>query len=412
VRASIDRRAMGLLSGGHLAVDFAQGAVPAMLPFLVTRFDLSYTLAAVLMLAVTLSSSVVQPLFGVLSDGRGALWLLPGGLVVAGVGIALAALSPGFWLVVLWVTVAGVGIAAYHPEGAKFAAFASGDHRAKGMSLFNVGGNLGYALGPVVVTPFIVWFGLGGGLVSLVPVTVLALLLVRATPHLRSLEAPAAARTVVAGTTDRWGAMAVLGTIIAMRSVAWFGLITFVPLWWISKGHSESAGNHLLSAMLLCGAVGTIVVGRFADRVGLRRTMIVTQAALGPLVLVFVLVGGPVGITALALVGTCVVGTFGVTLVLSQAYLPQRVGLASGLAIGLAMGLGGIAAISLGAVADAIDLRTAMLASAGAPVIGLLLCLVLPDPGGRPERARHDRGEEPVRYPHADRATSAGGGST
>jgi FSR family fosmidomycin resistance protein-like MFS transporter len=164
--------------------------------------------------------------------------------------------------------------------------------------------------------------------------------------------------------------------------------------------------------MLLCGAAGTLVVGRVADRVGLRRTMIATQAALGPLILLFVLVGGPLGIAALVLVGSCVVGTFGVTLVLSQAYLPQRVGLASGLAIGLAMGLGGVAAIALGAVADAVDLKTAMLASAGAPVLGVLLCLALPDPSARTMRSERAGEGEAVLYAAADRAPLQGGGST
>jgi MFS transporter, FSR family, fosmidomycin resistance protein len=401
VHEPIDRRAMGLLSGGHLAVDFAQGAVPAMLPFLVTRFDLSYTLAAALMLAVTLSSSVVQPLFGVLSDGRGALWLLPGGLLLAGVGVAVASVSPAYGVVLACITVAGIGVAAYHPEGAKFAAFASGARRAQGMSLFAIGGNLGYALGPIVLTPFLVWWGLTGGLIALVPVTILALLIVRATPHLRSLAAPVTGEPRAAVGVDRWGAMTVLGVVIAMRSVAWFGLITFVPLWWITRGHSEAAGNHLLSAMLLFGAVGTLAVGRIADRVGLRRTMILTQAVIGPLILLFVLVGGPLGVIALVLVGACVVGTFGVTLVLSQSYLPQRVGLASGLAIGLAIGLGGVAAIILGAVADAVDLRTALLASAAAPALGLLLCFALPDAGGEPRTS-------PRRRRAASRAVGSG----
>ncbi|MBM3679695.1 MAG: MFS transporter, partial [Actinobacteria bacterium] len=337
MRSSLDHRAMGVLSGGHLAVDFAQGMVPAMLPFLVLRFDLSYTLAAVLMLAVTLSSSVVQPLFGIVSDRRGALWLLPVGLAVAGAGVAAAAVVPVYAVVVVAVTIAGIGIAAYHPEGAKFAAFASGTERAKGMSLFSIGGNLGYGLGPLIATPFIVWLGLEGALISLVPVLLLIVLVVRTTPRLRTLDTAAAAAPPVreGASDDRWGAMAILAAVIAIRSLAWFGLITFVPLWWVSRGHSEADGNHLLSAMLLTGAIGTILVGRVGDRVGLRRTMIVTQAALTPLILLFLLVGGPIGVIALALVGMCVVGTFGVTLVLSQLYLPRRVGLASGLAIGL-----------------------------------------------------------------------------
>ena len=165
-------------------------------------------------------------------------------------------------------------------------------------------------------------------------------------------------------------AMTLLGVVIALRSVAWFGLLTFVPLWVVANGGTEGEGNRELSLMLVAGAVGTLVLGPVADRVGLRRTLLVTQAALPFLIVAFVAVGGVPGTVALMLVGLCVVGTFGITMVLSQLYLPRHVGMASGLSIGLAMGLGGVAAVALGAVADAIDLETALYVGAVAPALG------------------------------------------
>src|SRR4051794_14905575 len=168
---------MAALSAGHLATDFANGALPAPLPFMVDRFGLSYTLAGGLMLGSTVSSSVVQPLFGAWSDRRGALWLLPSGVALAGIGIALAAAAPSYWLVLLLVVVSGLGVAAYHPEGSKFAAYASGRRRASGMSLFSLGGNVGYALGPTATTPLVLAFGLTGGLLLSLPCLVVAGLL-------------------------------------------------------------------------------------------------------------------------------------------------------------------------------------------------------------------------------------------
>src|SRR5919109_1139760 len=153
---------MALLSTGHLATDLASGSLPALLPFLVDRFDLSYTLAATLVLGSAVSSSVIQPLFGLWSDRRGALWLLPTGVALAGVGMALAASSPAYWIVLVFVILSGLGTAAYHPEGSKFAAYASGRRRASGMSLFAIGGNIGYALGPLAATALVVNLGLGG----------------------------------------------------------------------------------------------------------------------------------------------------------------------------------------------------------------------------------------------------------
>jgi len=171
--------------------------------------------------------------------------------------------------------------------------------------------------------------------------------------------------------------------VIALRSVSWFTLLAFVPLWIVSLGHSKADGNRLLFVMLLAGAAGTLLLGPVADRIGLRPTLVITQALVTPLILVFLYVGGVPGAVALMLVGVCVVGTFGVTMVLSQLYLPRHVGMASGLSVGLAMGIGGGAAVVLGAGADAIDLKTALTISALVPALGVIVCLRLPAPAKR-----------------------------
>jgi FSR family fosmidomycin resistance protein-like MFS transporter len=384
---------MVALSSGHFAVDFASGSVPALIPFLASRFDLSYALSALLLLAATISSSLVQPVFGLWSDRRGALWLIPGGILLAAVGVGGAAVSPEYPLVVALVFAGGLGVAAFHPEGAKFAAYASGRKRASGMSYFNIGGNTGYALGAFVTGELVVWLGLVGGLLAMVPVLAASVALVRLLPGLAGLARERASVTAAAdGEEDRRGAMALLGAVIALRSVTWFTLLAFVPLWIVSKGHSKADGGRVLFLMLLAGALGTLLLGPVADRFGLRRTLVVTQAALAPLVLVFVFVGGVPGLIALMLVGICVVGTFGVTMVLSQLYLPRHVGMASGLSVGLAMGVGGVAAVILGAVADTVDLQTALVISAAAPVIGVFFCLRLPAPVRRVQPPSRGRG--------------------
>jgi FSR family fosmidomycin resistance protein-like MFS transporter len=375
----MDRRALGKLSAGHGAVDFASGSIPALIPFLVAEFDLDYAAAGVLMLAVTASSSLVQPLFGLWSDRRGALWLLPGGLALAAIGTALVTVAPSYRVAVVVTIVAGIGVAAYHPEGAKFAAYASSRRRASGMSLFNVGGNLGYALAPIVVTALVLWLGLTGGVLIAIPGLLVAVALTRALPQLASLR-PAAGGVRGASGEARVGAMVILVGVILLRSVAWFTLLTFVPLWVVSQGGTEGEGNRELSLMLVSGVVGTLVLGPVADRLGLRRTLLVTQAALLPLILVFLEIGGIAGTLALMAVGFCVVGTFGITIVLSQLYLPHQTGMASGLSVGLAMGIGGIAAVALGGLADAVDLETALVTAAVAPALGVVFCLLLPSP--------------------------------
>ncbi len=384
---------MTVLSGGHLATDFASGSLPALLPFLHDRFHLSYTLAAVLILASSISSSVIQPLFGFWSDRRGALWLLPAGVALAGIGIALAADAPSYWLVCVLVVVSGIGIAAYHPEGSKLAAYSSGMKRASGMSYFSIGGNIGFALGPLVATQLVVWLGLRGGLLLALPCLAVAAALVAYTPFLRTFVPERRPTREEAG-EDRRGAMGTLVAMIAFRSLAWFGLITFVPLWEVAHGHSKAYGGRVLAIMLLAGGIGTLLLGPIADRIGNRTVLIVSQALVGPLVLVFVFVGGIPGVVALSLIAACVVGTFGVTMVLSQVYLPRHIGMASGLTIGLSIGLGGVAAVVLGAIADGVDLRTAMYVVAAAPVAGLLLAAGLPRADRLPVGSPRTREEE------------------
>ncbi len=383
MRAEIDKRAMAALSAGHMATDFAGGALPALLPFFVDRFGLSYTLAAVLMLASALSGSIVQPLFGLWSDRRGALWLLPTGVALGGIGIALAAASPSYWIVVLFIVVSGLGTAAYHPEGSKFAAYASGRKRASGMSLFSVGGNLGYGLGAAVTTPIVVALGLRGGLLIAVPCLAVAVVLLAVRRFLASFAPEGHRATGQIGGEDNARALGLLLGVITFRSLAWFGLVTFVPLWEVSLGHSKSYGNHLLSLMLLVGGAGTLLAGAAADRYGRRLVLLLSNLLTGPMILVFVIVGGIPGIFALALVGPAVIGTFGVTMVMSQEYLPRKIGMASGLSIGFSIGLGGIAAVVLGAVADSIDLRTAFYISAGGAFVAAALTMALPSSRGR-----------------------------
>jgi FSR family fosmidomycin resistance protein-like MFS transporter len=247
------------------------------------------------------------------------------------------------------------------------------------MSYFNIGGNTGYALAPIILTPLVLWLGLAGGALATIPVFVVAAIIFRSLPALERLTPAASGRTTREGEDDL-RAMGILSITIVLRGAAWFALLTFVPLWVVADGGTKGEGGRVLALMLVAGAIGTLVLGWVADRIGLRRTLIVTQGLIPFGIVAFVAIGGVLGTIALMVVGLCTVGTFGVTMVLSQFYLPRHVGMASGLTVGLAMGIGGIAAVALGAVADAIDLQTAFYAAAVAPALGCVACLFLPRP--------------------------------
>jgi MFS transporter, FSR family, fosmidomycin resistance protein len=368
---------MTALSSGHLATDFAGGALFVLIPYLHDKFDLTYTLTAVLVLSSAISGSIVQPLFGLWSDRHGAIWLIPAGVAAAGTGMALASVSPAYGLAVVFVIVSGLGTAAFHPEGSKFAAYVSGRRRASGMSLFSVGGNLGFGLGALVAALLVHALGLRGGLLLAAPCLATAAALLGLRRYLLGFVPEREARARRAGEDNR-RALGLLLTVITFRSLAWYGVLTFVPLWEVSLGHSKQYGTGLLWGMLLVGGVGTLAAGPIADRIGLRTVLLAANTAICPLMLVFVLVGGVPGAVALAFVGVAVIGTFGITMVMAQQYLPRHIGTASGLSIGFSIGLGGVAAVLLGAIADSIDLKTALYVSSVAPVAAVLLTLLLP----------------------------------
>ncbi len=377
----VDRRAMGALSVGHLFTDLNQGAVAALLPFLISERGISLTAAGALVFAATVSSSVVQPLFGVFSDRRPIPALMPLGVLLAGVGMALVGVVPGYLEIFLCIVLSGIGVAAFHPESARFANYVSGARRARGMSFFSVGGNAGFALGPVVATPLVLVFGLPGTLFLALPAALMAAALFYEVPRMLRF-APAEAGNGGEDPTpapEHWGPFVRMIGVVAVRSFVYFGLVAFVASYYErALGTSPALGNTALTVMLFGGAAGTLVMGPLADRFGRRAVVAASMLALPPLILGFTLSGPYFGMVLLALTGAATVGTFGVTVVMGQEYLPGRIGLAAGVTMGLSIGLGGVGAPLLGFLADRSGLPTAMLAVAALPVLGFLLTLTLP----------------------------------
>jgi MFS transporter, FSR family, fosmidomycin resistance protein len=405
VKDGLDRRALAVLGAGHLCVDLCQGAVPALLPFLAAERGYSYAALGALVLFSTIGSSIVQPLFGLLSDRIARPWLMPAGLALAGTGIALAGPAPSYALTAAAVVVSGLGVAMFHPEGAKFAGLASFERKGRGMSLFSVGGNAGFALGPLLTTPLVLVFGLEGTLALVLFPAAAAILIARELGRLRVLEEERPAAPAAAGEDD-WGAFSRLGGMIALRSGVYFGLQAFIPAYFVAElSSSEAAGNAALAIMLAAGAVGTLVGGGLVDRWGARAVLVGTQLLLLPLLVVLPLTGAAAATILLGLIGFVTIASFAVTIVLGQAYLPSRVGLASGITLGLAIGLGGVAATALGLVADAAGLHAVLWTIAVLPVPAVALAFSLPTV----PPARRMSGGEPLRVARtADAGNDAG----
>jgi FSR family fosmidomycin resistance protein-like MFS transporter len=383
----MDRRSIGVLASGHGLVDVCQGAVPALIPFLIARRGYSYSEATALVLVMTFSSSLLQPLFGLITDRRSISWLLPAGVLVGGLGIAAVGLVDTFVLTLAAVAVAGLGVGAYHPEGARNANYVAGNRRrATAMSLYAVGGNAGFALGPVLVTALVIPFGLGGLAWFALPMTVGALLLTFELPRIDALrleKIAAAAGSEGGQGPDRWLPFTGIASVAGFRSATYFGLQAFVPVFLITQmGTTDAVGNAALTVLLVAGAVGTLVGGRVADRVGTRPVLIVSLGVVVPLILALLEVSEAVAFPLLAAIGFFLVGTFSISVVLGQEFLPNRIGVASGVTLGAAIGFGGLVAWLLGLLADQTSLTTVMVVIAVLPLPGFLISLLLPGENG------------------------------
>lgn len=381
---SMKYKHIGILSAGHLVTDINQGALPAMLPFFIAAYDLSYTTAASIVFAVNMSSSVIQPLFGIAADRCSKPWLLPGGLLCAGLGLGLTGLFEGYqWIMMLGI-LSGVGIAAYHPEAARLVNIAAGDRKSTAMSIFGVGGTIGFTIGPLIVSTAMQHWGLGGSLILLIPVSIMALVIISQFPLFHSLEADNNVGKISAGliVKENWNAFARIAIIVSGRSVIFFGLSIFIPIYWITVlGQSQMTSAAALSLFAGSGIVGNIVGGNLADRFGQKKVMLLGFLSLSILLPALITAKG-VSLATILLIsaGVMLFATYSPTIVLGQKYLPNRVGLSSGLTLGLAVSIGGGAAPFIGKLADIYGVWTALASVSFLPILVFLLALTLPDP--------------------------------
>lgn len=379
-----NRLGLGVLAFGHFCVDMQTSALAVLIPLLYVTFSLDYASAAIIITTNSLSSSVIQPIFGLLSDRKSLAFLMPLGCLIASTGILLVTFVPAYWLVLVVVVISGLGSATFHPEGSRNANYVSGAKKATGLSVFFVGGSIGFAFGPILITTLFALFGKAGAFGMLLPAAVSSLVLWRLLPvfAIARQRHTAKARLSTAIPLSRgrvFYTLSLLISIISLRAMVQTGLVTFIPLYFVSR----NPANHdyaafLLTVFSLSGAVGTLLGGRLADRFERKVVLALTVALATPCLLIFLNTTGFAQVAALAIGGATLISASTLTIVMAQETLPHRVGLASGLTLGLAFGAGGLGATALGKYGDIFGLDQTMLVLALLPVPVVLLSLLLP----------------------------------
>lgn len=354
-------KALALLALGHLITDLSQGALPALLPFLKNAFNLTYAQVGTLVLMQNLTSSVIQPIFGYITDRVSLPRLLPVSVFIAGLGMAITGLAGSYYIMLGIIVISGLGIASFHPQASKAAHFVSGNAKGRSMGVFSVGGTLGQSLGSLFMTFLLT---LPGGITNttyfFMPAAVFAIILwlnLKDISPQQPIVSTAAATTTATATAERpplpVKMIAILLSFIFVRSTINTGLTTYIPLYYVNYlGGGAVFAGYLLSVFLLAGVVGTFVGATLSDRFGRKTIIMGSMAATLPLISLFQFTSGLATVVLVAVTGAVLIASFATTIVLAQEMMPGYVGMASGLTIGFSIGLGGIGATVLGVVAD------------------------------------------------------------
>jgi FSR family fosmidomycin resistance protein-like MFS transporter len=386
-----NKKALAILSAGHLITDINQGALPALLPFFKEALNLSYTTSGVILLSANLTSSIIQPAFGHLSDRRPQGWFLPLAPFIACLGFSVTGFISNYSLLLLCVILSGIGVASFHPEGFKTAYFFTGDKKATGMSIFAVGGNLGIAIGPILALTLVTSFGIKGTLGMIVPGILIAIILLfnmsMLTTPVESAHKEAMKEVKTPLSKNQKMSFFLLVSIATMRAWTQFGLATYIPFYYINylKGNPLYAGK-LVSTYLMAGAVGTLIGAPLADRWGHKKLLLITFALSSPLLLLSYYSSGLITFVFLGISGMVLISTFALTTVMAQALLPQHLGMASGMMVGFTMSAGGLGVTLLGMIADTWGVPMALKTIFILPLIGLGLSFLLEYPLKTKER--------------------------
>ena len=368
------------LALGHFVIDLYAAFLPPLLPLLIDKFQISFTSASLLAAVLSLSASVTQPVFGFLFDKLGGWKMIIWGPVVAGLSLSSLGLASHYSVLILLLILGGLGLSSFHPEAAALTTSLSGQRRTRGMSIFMLGGNLGYSLGPFLILMVVIHLGLEWSLFASLPALGTAWVLHRYA--LLGEKAPKIHSTssikIESSLNRRVLGFSVLFSVVVLRVTTVLSLVTFLPMVQNLRGFSLIAAGGSITVFMACGAFGGLIGGYLADRVGRRKTILTSFILALPALSAFLYWKGPMSFFILALLGFLLYISEPSCIVLAQEMVPQQTRTASGLIMGMAWGLGGGGVLGVGALADVFGIEWALRFLLLLPAGSLILSFFLP----------------------------------
>ncbi|HEV7662608.1 MAG TPA: MFS transporter [Chloroflexota bacterium] len=373
----------GTIAMAHAINDSYAYILPPLLPVLLTQAGITLTMGAALVAVQLLASSFLQPLFGHWADqSGGGRWMSWCGVLLSGLGAAALGVAPGFFGLSIAMLTTGIGTALFHPVSAALVAQAAPpNQRGFWMSTYISAGNLGLGLGPLLVGLVVIQGGLGGTWLLFLPAAAMAGLMWRLAPARPGRQS--GQHTSLATVLRRyWRLLAVLVSIIAVRSWASTTLVTFLPTLATQRGASTSEAAQVLTVFLVAGAAGGFVGGAAADRVGRDRVVVgslLLSVPFGVLLAIQDQFGIVFWLAALCS-GFFLNGSWISLTVRGQESVPGSIAMMSGLMLGLSIGLGGLAVTPLGILAEHYGLAAILTAVALLPLLGAVMMRFVPHP--------------------------------
>jgi FSR family fosmidomycin resistance protein-like MFS transporter len=373
------------LALGHFVIDLYAAFLPPLLPLLIDKFQISFTSASLLAAVLSLSSSMTQPVFGFFFDKVGGWKMIIWGPVVAGLSFSFLGLAPHYSVLILLLILGGLGLASFHPEAAALTTSLSGQRRTWGMSIFMLGGNLGYSLGPFLILIVVINLGLEWSFFACLPALGTAWVLHRYAPlgeKAPTIHSPSNIK-IESSLNRRVLGFSVLFSVVLLRVTTVLSLVTFLPMIQKLRGFSLMAAGGSMTVFMACGALGGLIGGYLADRVG-RRRMIITSFLLAlPTLSAFLYWKGPMSLFILALLGFLLYISEPSCIVLAQEMIPQQARTASALIMGMAWGMGGGGVLGVGVLADVFGIEWALRFLLLLPAGSLTLSFFLPPGTGK-----------------------------
>lgn len=366
----------------HLLNDSIQSVIPAMFPILEKSMGLTFTQLGIIGFSLNIVSSLLQPLIGMATDKKPMPFALPIGLTSTMFGVLGLAFASSFEFVILSVLFIGLGSAVFHPEGSRVAYMAAGPRRGLAQSIYQVGGNSGQALAPLITALILVPLGqIGAAWFTLVAAIAVALLIYIAVWYSRKLnfdkiaaKAKQAGKQVNKGITKNVK-IALLLILFLIFARSWYisGMTNFYAFYAIDKyGLSIRESQMFLFAFLVSGAFGTFFGGPLADRFGKKNVIFLSMVATAPLSVIIPFVPTAAAFILLLVSGFILMSSFSVTVVYAQELVPGKIGTMAGLTVGLAFGMGAIGSVGLGTIADMFGLTTMIIGVGFLPLLGIL----------------------------------------